>query len=224
MKGWISLHAGAVVIAAALCVATGCGPSSGSGARQSAKGDDSAATTDQTDTASAGTKPTPKPDGGNLGSAGSVNASRGDAALIVGSARSSVQQVVLLHDVSVSIAHPNGLPGDTTAGQAARLVQFFTDQHTLLVDLTTRSAAPAARKLRDALGDYATLAKIVKATATTSSTALPASFTPKIEAADRVWKSAVTQIGDAAHLDLLVNLPPLLVPDDPSSAVPPPPK
>ncbi len=85
---------------------------------------------------------------------------------VMDTARASVQEVVLLHDVAVGLAHPNGLPGNPAATQAARLVEQFTAQHATLVGLAEASPLTAAAyELTDALSAYSTLAESVHSAA-----------------------------------------------------------
>lgn len=136
-----------------------------------------------------------------------------------GAAGGQEPDVVVLHDAAVGLAHPSGLPGDPWADQATRLIVAFTAQRAALDGATS----PPARRLHRALGDYVGLARQVETAAGSSSRELRGSFAGDIAAADEAWRSAVTAIGDDAGVDLLVNLPPLLLPGQPAVTVPPPP-
>ena len=110
---------------------------------------------------------------------------------VMDTARASVQEVVLLHDVAVGLAHPNGLPGNPAATQAARLVEQFTAQHATLVGLAEASPLTAAAyELTDASSAYSTLAESVHSAATANAKVLPSKFTAKLGAADTTWKGA----------------------------------
>lgn len=187
---------------------------------------------------------TPKSDGGSGPIAGGVNGSAGSSAsppaagatvpqpaagsgtsILLDVARSSLQDVLLLHDVSVSLGRPNGLPAGATAEQATQIVNRFRTHHAQAVHLPDQShvARVDTDSFAAALASYTILATQLETAAKGNKSTLPAAFATQLASADTAWKSAMRAIGQANGINLFANFPALLMPADPTSTVPPPP-
>lgn len=160
--------------------------------------------------------------GGSAPSGGAALPSAQADASLIGVARASVEDVLLLHNLATGLGRDNGLPGDVTVSESDRITDRFRAGARAA---TARSSKDRwAAPLAGVLGDYATLAQKLHSAATSADKKLPATFSGDLAAIDTRWKATLGRIGQASGTDLLAKLPPLLMPQQSAQTVPPPPK
>jgi hypothetical protein len=128
-------------------------------------------------------------------------------------ARTSVNQVVLLHDLAVGTTHlagaPPGVGGAAPAAQLATTLSGEAEQ----LKVPAGSAQPSGVALLTAsLNGYAGLAKQLAARPAADTTPLSASFVATLRKLDGRWTAALVAIGSANHVKLLTGMAPLLIP------------
>jgi hypothetical protein len=128
-------------------------------------------------------------------------------------ARTSVGQVVLLHDLAVGTTHLAGAPpGVGGAGPAAQLATTLSGEAEQL-KVPAGSAQPSGVALLTAsLNGYAGLAKQLATRPATDTTPLSAAFVATLRKLDGRWTAALVAIGSANHVKLLAGMAPLLMP------------
>ena len=141
---------------------------------------------------------------------------------MLGMARASVQKVVLLHNLAVGLSRSNGLPGNVTLTESAKIAEELqADQRAAQV---LEGSNASAASLATVQGLYAALALEVHNSAGSTDKTLPAKFSEDLASADKQWRTLLIVIGRSAGVDLLKNVPPLLMPQHPTTTIPPPPK
>jgi hypothetical protein len=143
-------------------------------------------------------------------SALSTAPSQGGAVLSV--ARSSVNQVVLLHDLAVGATHLNNAPPGIGAPQAAQLGRTVSSEAKELAG-AIKSGKPAdVSALASALRGYTGLAKQLAKRPVSDTARLSKAFVATLRTLDGRWRPAVKAIGQANHVNLLAKIAPLLIP------------
>jgi hypothetical protein len=127
-------------------------------------------------------------------------------------ARTSVNQVVLLHDLAIGTTHLAGAPPGVGAPQAAQLATALSGEVAQL-KVPEGSVQPSGvALLSSTLTGYAGLAKQLAARPATDTAPLSPAFVATLRKLDGRWTAAVVAIGKANHVKLLTGMAPLLIP------------
>jgi hypothetical protein len=127
-------------------------------------------------------------------------------------ARTSINQVVLLHDLAVGTTHLAGAPPGVGAPQAAQLATALAGEAEQL-KVPEGSAEPRGVALLTAsLNGYAGLARQLAARPATDTSPLSAAFVASLRTLDGRWTAALVAIGSTNGVKLLAGMAPLLIP------------
>ncbi len=126
-------------------------------------------------------------------------------------AKRSRDQVTQLHALAVNAGHTGGIPARQIPLSAKQVSGQLKAQIQACSTLRPAASTPAGA-LTSSLRTYAGLADQLAAWNATAAYPLPATYFTQLVAADTAWRSAMQQVGQTAHTDLLAGLAPLLLP------------
>ena len=150
--------------------------------------------------------------GGELASRTATAPAPAQGGAVLSVARSSVNQVVLLHDLAVGATRVKNAPPGIGAPQAAQLARTLSSEAKQLAGAITRGKPVDVSALASALGGYTGLAKQLAKRPASDTGRLSKAFVATLRTLDRRWRPAVKAIGQANHVNLLAKIAPLLIP------------